>query len=130
LPSPDGPELPGQVDSVGAIGGLTDDLDMVAGVKQRLESSPDQALVIRDQDSDHGEDLTGRRALSCDTNSDVKAMIIWLLATSLFGDVAAALCEHVSATLDEHLAVTLAALAESRVGCPATCAVAASRTAR
>jgi len=52
-----------------------------------------------------------------------------LLATSLFGDVAAALREHGSATLDERCCA-FAALTESPSVVTATCAVAASRTAR
>jgi hypothetical protein len=53
----------------------------------------------------------------------------WVLATSLFGDVAAALREHGSATLDEHCCY-FAALTESWPAVTATCAVAVTRSAR
>ena len=47
-----------------AVGCRTDDLDVVAGVEQRRETRADQALVVGEQDADHGAGLTGRRALT------------------------------------------------------------------
>ena len=59
-----GPELSGQVHGVGPVGRRTDDLDVVAGVEQRLETGADQALVIGEQDPDHRAGPAGRRALT------------------------------------------------------------------
>src|SRR6202030_948163 len=55
-------EPSGQVHGTGPVGRLTDDLDVVAGVEQRREAGADQALVVGDQDADHGAGLTGRGA--------------------------------------------------------------------
>jgi hypothetical protein len=59
-----GPQLSGQVHGAGPVRCLTDHLDVVASVEQRRETGADQALVIGEQNADHGEDLTGRRALT------------------------------------------------------------------
>src|SRR6185437_10103503 len=44
----------GQVDRLGPVGGLADDLEVVGGVNEHVESGADQRLVVGEQDADHG----------------------------------------------------------------------------
>ncbi len=51
----------GQADRLGAVGRLADHLDVrLVGVEQRREPSPDQCLVVGQQDPDHGAPSTGQ----------------------------------------------------------------------
>ena len=58
-----GPSALDQRDRLGAVGGLADDLDVVAGVEDHAEAAAHERLVVGDQDADaHGAASSGSRA--------------------------------------------------------------------